>query len=169
MLMRALMLLSVKKGPHDRIVSSGTATSSLLTTSRCPVQFESCAIHPYSIPPSSIIADLPATCAYCVAGKGLGLSVAPYAAGHLIGGAVWRISLDGEDILYAMDYNHRKERHLNGAVLGSVCSRPAVLITGVCSPVSATDNPMHCTVTLAKIFGASLEPPQAAGSEMSAA
>ena len=56
--------------------------------------------------------------------------MAPYAAGHLIGGAVWRISMDGEDIVYAVDYNHRKERHLNGAALGSAFSRPAVLITG---------------------------------------
>lgn len=63
-------------------------------------------------------------------GKGQGLTVAPYAAGHLIGGAVWRISLDGEDMVYAVDYNHRKERHLNGATLDSVFSRPAVLITG---------------------------------------
>jgi cleavage and polyadenylation specificity factor subunit 2 len=28
-------------------------------------------------------------------------------AGHLLGGAVWRISRDGEDVVYAVDYNHR--------------------------------------------------------------
>ena len=36
---------------------------------------------------------------------------------------------DGEeDIVYAVDYNHKRERHLNGCVLESI-SRPALLIT----------------------------------------
>ncbi|XP_070016305.1 cleavage and polyadenylation specificity factor subunit 2-like [Nicotiana tabacum] len=34
----------------------------------------------------------------------------------------------GEDVIYAVDFNHRKERHLNGTVLQSFV-RPAVLIT----------------------------------------
>ena len=33
-----------------------------------------------------------------------------------------------EDIIYAVDYNHKKEIHLNGAVLETL-SRPALLIT----------------------------------------
>ena len=78
------------------------------------------------------------------AGKGQGLSVAPYAAGHLIGGAVWRISLDGEDIVYAVDYNHRKERHLNGTALEATFSRPAVLITGsTCIKCNSTLTDCH--------------------------
>ena len=49
-------------------------------------------------------------------GKGAGLAITPVAAGHMIGGAMWRIVKEGEeDIVYAVDINHKKERHLNGA------------------------------------------------------
>ena len=49
-------------------------------------------------------------------GKGAGLAITPVAAGHMIGGAMWRIVKEGEeDIVYAVDVNHKKERHLNGA------------------------------------------------------
>lgn len=42
---------------------------------------------------------------------------------------MWKIVKDGEeDIIYAVDYNHKKERHLNGAVLETL-SRPSLLIT----------------------------------------
>ena len=48
-------------------------------------------------------------------GKGEGLSITPIPAGHMIGGAIWKIVKDGEeDIVYAVDYNHKRERHLNG-------------------------------------------------------
>ncbi|RXG68189.1 putative cleavage and polyadenylation specificity factor subunit 2 [Armadillidium vulgare] len=62
-------------------------------------------------------------------GKGIGLSVAAQPAGHMIGGSVWRISRDGEeDIVYAVDFNHKKERHLGGCELEKL-SRPSLLIT----------------------------------------
>ncbi|KAF1897485.1 hypothetical protein Lal_00035191 [Lupinus albus] len=61
-------------------------------------------------------------------GKGEGIVIAPHVAGHLLGGTIWKITKDGEDVIYAVDFNHRKERHLNGTVLGSFV-RPAVLIT----------------------------------------
>lgn len=33
----------------------------------------------------------------------------------MIGGAIWRITkMDEEEIVYAVDFNHKKERHLNG-------------------------------------------------------
>lgn len=38
------------------------------------------------------------------------LTITPYNAGHYVGGSVWRISVGGEDIIYAVDYCHRKER-----------------------------------------------------------
>lgn len=63
-----------------------------------------------------------------LAGKGEGIVITPYAAGHLLGGTIWKITKDTEDIIYAVDFNHRKERHLNGTVLESFV-RPAVLIT----------------------------------------
>lgn len=43
-------------------------------------------------------------------GKLKGIEITPYAAGHLIGGTVWKISKETEDFIYAIDYNHRKER-----------------------------------------------------------
>ncbi|KAI5444323.1 hypothetical protein KIW84_012816 [Lathyrus oleraceus] len=64
-----------------------------------------------------------------LSGKGEGIVIAPHVAGHLLGGTIWKITKDGEDVIYAVDFNHRKERHLNGTVLGSFV-RPAVLITG---------------------------------------
>lgn len=63
-----------------------------------------------------------------LSGKGEGIVIAPHVAGHLLGGTIWKITKDGEDVIYAVDFNHRKERHLNGTVLESFV-RPAVLIT----------------------------------------
>ncbi|KAL7108387.1 hypothetical protein ACP275_06G109300 [Erythranthe tilingii] len=65
---------------------------------------------------------------YYMSGKGEGIVIAPHAAGHLLGGTIWKVTKDGEDVIYAVDFNHRKERHLNGTVLESFV-RPAVLIT----------------------------------------
>jgi cleavage and polyadenylation specificity factor subunit 2 len=65
---------------------------------------------------------------YLLNDKGEGIVIAPHVAGHLLGGTVWKITKDGEDVVYAVDFNHRKEKHLNGTVLGSFV-RPAVLIT----------------------------------------
>ena len=49
-------------------------------------------------------------CFYKFKGKGHGLTITPYAAGHMIGGTMWKIVKDGEeDIIYAVDYNHKKE------------------------------------------------------------
>ena len=42
---------------------------------------------------------------------------------------MWKIVKDGEeDIWYAVDFNHKKERHLNGCNLDSI-GRPSLLIT----------------------------------------
>jgi len=62
-------------------------------------------------------------------GKGQGLTITPLPAGHMLGGTIWRIVKDGEeDIVYAVDYNHKKERHLNGCEIEKL-SRPSLLIT----------------------------------------
>ncbi|CAG0890838.1 unnamed protein product [Cyprideis torosa] len=62
-------------------------------------------------------------------GRGLGLTITPLNAGHMVGGTIWKILKDGEeDILYAVDFNHKRERHLNGCVLESL-QRPSMLIT----------------------------------------
>ncbi|XP_015573897.1 cleavage and polyadenylation specificity factor subunit 2 isoform X2 [Ricinus communis] len=70
-----------------------------------------------------------------LSGKGEGIVIAPHVAGHLLGGTVWKITKDGEDVVYAVDFNHRKERHLNGTVLESFV-RPAVLITDAYNALS---------------------------------
>ncbi|CAI5940562.1 unnamed protein product [Closterium sp. NIES-65] len=57
-----------------------------------------------------------------------GVSVTPLAAGHLLGGTIWRISVDTEDLVYAVGFNHREERILGRAVLDTAVVRPAVLI-----------------------------------------
>lgn len=62
-------------------------------------------------------------------GKAYGLTVTPLPAGHMIGGTIWKISKAGEeDIIYAIDYNHKKERHLNGCEVERM-GRPSLLIT----------------------------------------
>jgi len=62
-------------------------------------------------------------------GKGQGLVITPLPAGHMLGGTIWRIVKDGEeDIVYAVDYNHKKERHLNGCDIEHI-KRPSLLIT----------------------------------------
>ena len=66
---------------------------------------------------------------HCFTGKGGGLAITPVTAGHMIGGSMWRIVKEGEeDIVYAVDINHKKERHLNGADVEKI-SRPSLLIT----------------------------------------
>ena len=41
-------------------------------------------------------------------GRGEGMAITPLAAGHLLGGTVWRVvGRDGEEHVYAVDFNHR--------------------------------------------------------------
>lgn len=48
---------------------------------------------------------------FCLIGKGHGLQITPLPAGHMLGGTIWKIIKDGEEeIVYAVDYNHKKER-----------------------------------------------------------
>ncbi|XP_043473723.1 probable cleavage and polyadenylation specificity factor subunit 2 [Leptopilina heterotoma] len=62
-------------------------------------------------------------------GKGYGVTLTPLPAGHMIGGTIWKIMKVGEeDIIYAVDFNHKKERHLNGCELDRL-QRPSLLIT----------------------------------------
>lgn len=61
-------------------------------------------------------------------GKGLGVTITPLPAGRLIGGTIWKIVKVGEeDIVYATDFNHKRERHLNGCELEKL-QRPSLLI-----------------------------------------
>ncbi|CAG03552.1 unnamed protein product, partial [Tetraodon nigroviridis] len=48
--------------------------------------------------------------AFYATGKGHGLSITPLPAGHMIGGTIWKIVKDGEEeIVYAVDFNHKRE------------------------------------------------------------
>ena len=59
-------------------------------------------------------------------GKGEGISITPLPAGHMIGGTIWKIVKDGEEeIVYAVDFNHKKEQHLNGK-FWQTCARPVM-------------------------------------------
>nr|CAB3233517.1 cleavage and polyadenylation specificity factor subunit 2 [Phallusia mammillata] len=66
--------------------------------------------------------------------KGEGLSITPVHAGHMIGGTAWKIVKDDEEgeVVYAVDFNHKRERHLNGCSLfdsgDSLSSRPPQLL-----------------------------------------
>eukprot|EP00056_Hartaetosiga_gracilis_P001260 m.43668 g.43668 ORF g.43668 m.43668 type:complete len:793 (+) comp10566_c0_seq1:30-2408(+) len=57
-----------------------------------------------------------------------GITFNALCAGHLLGGSVWKINKDGEDIVYAVDYNHRKDTHLPKTTMDTI-SRPSILIT----------------------------------------
>lgn len=66
-------------------------------------------------------------------GKGTGMVITPLPAGHMIGSTIWRIIKDdNEEFVYATDYNHKKERHLNGCILADrdcPIRQPALFIT----------------------------------------
>lgn len=54
----------------------------------------------------------------------------------MLGGSVWRLASDDEDIIYAPDYNHRSERHLEPTVF-EVLRKPFMLITGALNALQA--------------------------------
>jgi cleavage and polyadenylation specificity factor subunit 2 len=56
------------------------------------------------------------------------IEITPYAAGHMIGGTIWQIKREADVIVYAVDYNHKKERHLSPTILETL-SKPTLLIT----------------------------------------
>ncbi|KAL7035085.1 hypothetical protein ACKWTF_008219 [Chironomus riparius] len=61
-------------------------------------------------------------------GKGYGITITPLPGGRMIGGTIWKIVKVGEEeIVYATDFNHKKERHLNGCELEKL-QRPSLLI-----------------------------------------
>jgi cleavage and polyadenylation specificity factor subunit 2 len=61
-------------------------------------------------------------------GRGTGISITPLPSGRLIGGTIWKITAGGEEFIYAVDFNHRRERHLNGNSFESSFHRPSLLI-----------------------------------------
>lgn len=70
---------------------------------------------------------------------GEGIIITPHTAGHMLGGTVWHISKQTENIVYAVDFNHRRERHLNPTTL-STFSRPSHLIVSAARALSRTES-----------------------------
>jgi len=69
--------------------------------------------------------------------KGAGIEITPSCAGHLLGGAFWHIKKEAESLIYAVDFNHAGERHLNGALLNAPqFHRPSALITDASNVLS---------------------------------
>ncbi|KAJ3117390.1 cleavage and polyadenylation specificity factor subunit 2 [Phlyctochytrium bullatum] len=65
-----------------------------------------------------------------LSGKCKGIIISAYNAGHSLGGSIWKIRKDTDEVVYAVDFNHMKERHLSkGTILSDVMSRPSILIT----------------------------------------
>ncbi|KAJ3122710.1 cleavage and polyadenylation specificity factor subunit 2 [Physocladia obscura] len=63
-------------------------------------------------------------------GKGKGITVTAFQAGHSLGGTIWKIKTSTDEIIYAVDYNHQMERHLGRTVLNAKeLERPSLLIT----------------------------------------
>lgn len=46
-----------------------------------------------------------------------------------MGGSIWEIKKESETVVYAVDWNHKKERHLPPAWKLSEFRKPSVLIT----------------------------------------
>ena len=97
-----------------------------------------------------------------------GITVTAYAAGHTLGGAVWKVHKDAEDVVYAVDYNHRREKHLNGTTLDAI-NRPSLLITdafnarGEPPPKSRDDDLMRAVLRAVRSDGNVLVPVDPAG------
>ena len=70
------------------------------------------------------------------------ISITPLPAGRLLGSTIWKITVGGEDFVYAVDINHRRERHLIGAPLESAFHRPALLIADAAS-LGRVNAPYH--------------------------
>ncbi|KAI8810158.1 beta-lactamase-like protein [Cladochytrium replicatum] len=77
---------------------------------------------------------------FALSGKANRITITAYNAGHSVGGAIWKIKKESDDIVYAVDYNHNKERHLNATVLRTQSepslSRPSLLITDAFNALS---------------------------------
>ncbi|EEB08093.1 cleavage factor two Cft2/polyadenylation factor CPSF-73 [Schizosaccharomyces japonicus yFS275] len=68
-------------------------------------------------------------------GKCNGINITAFNAGHTLGGTLWSITKESESLVYAVDWNHSKDKHLNGTALYSngqileILTRPNTLVT----------------------------------------
>ena len=95
-------------------------------------------------------------------GKCQGLTITPFNAGHTLGGTIWKIrSPSAGTILYAVDMNHMRERHIDGTVLmrqaaGGIfepLARPDLLITDADRALVTTSRRKDRDAALIGMFG----------------
>ncbi|KAJ3434674.1 cleavage and polyadenylation specificity factor subunit [Anaeramoeba flamelloides] len=60
--------------------------------------------------------------------QGAAITITPLAAGHSLGGSIWFIKKEAERIIYAVDWNHARDRHLSSSMLSQI-KKPSLLIT----------------------------------------
>jgi Cft2 family RNA processing exonuclease len=61
--------------------------------------------------------------------RGQGIVFTPFPAGRIIGGSFWKISKETEVIVYAIDFNHTKDKLLDVGCMETAGKHPTVLIT----------------------------------------
>lgn len=100
--------------------------------------------------------------------NGHNVVITPHRAGHFVGGTVWNITKGTESIVYAVHFNHRKERHLNATTLVNF-SRPSHLIVSATNAftktesVAGADRLLESITKIIKRGGNSLVPVDTAG------
>ena len=83
--------------------------------------------------------------------NGSKIELIPFAAGHMIGGTFWKIRKETEEIIYAVDYNHKKENLLKPAEFKDF-TRPSLFITGTSNVLQETEKRQERDSKLASLF-----------------
>ncbi|CCM05574.1 uncharacterized protein FIBRA_07801 [Fibroporia radiculosa] len=84
-------------------------------------------------------------------GKCQGLTIIPFNAGHTLGGTIWKIrSPTAGTILYAVDMNHTRERHLDGTVLVRQASAGGGIFESLARPDLLITDAERANVTTAR-------------------
>ncbi|KAK9462875.1 beta-lactamase-like protein [Lipomyces oligophaga] len=101
-------------------------------------------------------------------GKLAQLVVTGHNAGHSLGGTIWRVQHGQEDVVYAIDWNHAVERHLNSSVLLTApeqVQRPTAMICGARTgvPVKGREDLLVTAIVSAVERGGSVMLPTSTG------
>uniref|UniRef100_A0A3Q2FF15 Cleavage and polyadenylation specificity factor subunit 2 n=1 Tax=Cyprinodon variegatus TaxID=28743 RepID=A0A3Q2FF15_CYPVA len=86
-------------------------------------------------------------------GKGHGLSITPLPAGHMIGGTIWKIVKDGEEeIVYAVDFNHKREICMSIPLMLLMYSHAANKETSNCLTLRGNGNVLIAVDTAGRVL-----------------
>lgn len=84
-------------------------------------------------------------------GKCAGLTLTAYSAGHTLGGALWKLrSPSSGTLLIALDWNHNRERHIDGAALVASSTASASLPTESAGVADAIRRPDLLITSMAR-------------------